>query len=197
MFAAKPHEAQQELPEGIPEPRNVTRVSASGGNRPANQERPQRRRRRLGPPTSAVTCRAPTLLTGRDVIDHPKGGHDDLVNAAAGALVLATAKLSAIGFCLSGDTGTAPSASWAVSCAVVTVSIGLPIYQLLLASEEAHRTEPPTHRIEPADHRAYALVDALARGPVLAGKPRFRRRMLLRVPKEISSFNGTKILCSS
>jgi hypothetical protein len=25
MFAAKPHEAQQELPEGIPEPRNVTR----------------------------------------------------------------------------------------------------------------------------------------------------------------------------
>jgi hypothetical protein len=26
MFAAKPHEAEQELPEGIPEPRNVTRV---------------------------------------------------------------------------------------------------------------------------------------------------------------------------
>jgi hypothetical protein len=25
MFAAKPHEAEQELPEGIPEPRNVTR----------------------------------------------------------------------------------------------------------------------------------------------------------------------------
>jgi hypothetical protein len=24
MFAAKPHEAEQELPEGIPEPRNVT-----------------------------------------------------------------------------------------------------------------------------------------------------------------------------
>ncbi|MFY9952104.1 hypothetical protein [Bradyrhizobium sp.] len=27
--------------------------------------------------------------TGRDIIDHPKGGHDDLINAAAGALVLA------------------------------------------------------------------------------------------------------------
>ena len=27
--------------------------------------------------------------TGRDVIDHPRGGHDDLINAAAGALVLA------------------------------------------------------------------------------------------------------------
>jgi hypothetical protein len=27
--------------------------------------------------------------TGRDTIDHPKGGHDDVVNAAAGALVLA------------------------------------------------------------------------------------------------------------
>jgi hypothetical protein len=27
--------------------------------------------------------------TGRDTIDHPKGGHDDLINAAAGALVLA------------------------------------------------------------------------------------------------------------
>jgi hypothetical protein len=25
MFAAKPHEAEQELPEGIPEPRNVVR----------------------------------------------------------------------------------------------------------------------------------------------------------------------------
>jgi hypothetical protein len=33
MFAAKPHEAEQELPEGIPEPRNVNqRVAASGGN---------------------------------------------------------------------------------------------------------------------------------------------------------------------
>jgi hypothetical protein len=31
MFAAKPHEAEQELPEGIPEPRNVE--AASGGNR--------------------------------------------------------------------------------------------------------------------------------------------------------------------
>ena len=27
--------------------------------------------------------------TGKDIIDHPRGGHDDLVNAAAGALVLA------------------------------------------------------------------------------------------------------------
>jgi hypothetical protein len=27
--------------------------------------------------------------TGRDTIDHAKGGHDDVINAAAGALVLA------------------------------------------------------------------------------------------------------------
>ena len=27
--------------------------------------------------------------TGKDIIDHPRGGHDDLINAAAGALVLA------------------------------------------------------------------------------------------------------------
>jgi hypothetical protein len=27
--------------------------------------------------------------TGRDIIDHPPGGHDDLANAAAGALVMA------------------------------------------------------------------------------------------------------------
>jgi hypothetical protein len=29
---------------------------------------------------------------GRDTIDHPRGGYDDLINAAAGALLLATAK---------------------------------------------------------------------------------------------------------
>src|SRR5258708_11251526 len=34
MFAAKSPKAEQELPEGIPEPRNVNwRVAASGGNR--------------------------------------------------------------------------------------------------------------------------------------------------------------------
>src|SRR4029453_17885011 len=27
--------------------------------------------------------------TGRDIIDHPPGGHDDVANAAAGALVMA------------------------------------------------------------------------------------------------------------
>ena len=27
--------------------------------------------------------------TGRDIIDHPPGAHDDLANAAAGALVMA------------------------------------------------------------------------------------------------------------
>jgi hypothetical protein len=30
--------------------------------------------------------------TGRDSIDHPKGDHDDLVNAAAGVLVLVAQK---------------------------------------------------------------------------------------------------------
>jgi hypothetical protein len=30
MFAGKPHEAEPELPEGIPEPRNVNRDFASG-----------------------------------------------------------------------------------------------------------------------------------------------------------------------
>jgi hypothetical protein len=30
MFAGKPHEAEPELPEGIPEPRNVTKDFASG-----------------------------------------------------------------------------------------------------------------------------------------------------------------------
>ena len=29
---------------------------------------------------------------GRDIIDHPRGAHDDVINAAAGALVYATAK---------------------------------------------------------------------------------------------------------
>ena len=31
--------------------------------------------------------------SGRDIIDHPRGGHDDLINAAAGALVLASAEM--------------------------------------------------------------------------------------------------------
>lgn len=33
-----------------------------------------------------------TARTGKDAIDHGPGGHDDLVNAAAGALVLAGAR---------------------------------------------------------------------------------------------------------
>jgi hypothetical protein len=35
-----------------------------------------------------------TARGGRDNIDHPAGGHDDLANAAAGALVLATTQAS-------------------------------------------------------------------------------------------------------
>lgn len=34
-----------------------------------------------------------TSRAGRDSIDHAPGGHDDIANAAAGALLLATAKL--------------------------------------------------------------------------------------------------------
>ena len=30
---------------------------------------------------------------GRDIIDHPRGGHDDVVNAAAGAIVMAGGRL--------------------------------------------------------------------------------------------------------
>jgi hypothetical protein len=33
-----------------------------------------------------------TARGGRDSIDHPAGGHDDLANAAAGAVVLAAKK---------------------------------------------------------------------------------------------------------
>ena len=33
-----------------------------------------------------------TGSTGRDKIDHPRGGHDDVCNAACGAIVLATQK---------------------------------------------------------------------------------------------------------
>ena len=33
-----------------------------------------------------------TTRVGRDIVDHPPGAHDDLANAAAGALILAAAK---------------------------------------------------------------------------------------------------------
>jgi hypothetical protein len=37
-----------------------------------------------------------TARCGRDSIDHPPGRHDDVANAAAGALVLATGKMSKV-----------------------------------------------------------------------------------------------------
>ena len=45
-----------------------------------------------------------TARGGRDSIDHARGGHDDVANACAGALLLATARLPAIrtGFCAAG-----------------------------------------------------------------------------------------------
>jgi hypothetical protein len=35
--------------------------------------------------------------SGKDTIDHPPGGHDDVINAAAGALVLAAEDASSLG----------------------------------------------------------------------------------------------------
>ena len=40
----------------------------------------------------ALALERTTSRAGRDSISHPPGGHDDIVNAAAGALVLATPK---------------------------------------------------------------------------------------------------------
>jgi hypothetical protein len=37
--------------------------------------------------TQLVTLERRTARGGKDSIDHPKGGHDDVANAAAGALV--------------------------------------------------------------------------------------------------------------
>src|SRR5690606_36571052 len=37
-----------------------------------------------------------TGTNGRDTIDHPQGGHDDLANAVAGAVVLATKESGSI-----------------------------------------------------------------------------------------------------
>src|SRR5262245_66577756 len=38
-----------------------------------------------------VSLERRTTRVGRDLVDHPPGGHDDCANAAAGALVLAAA----------------------------------------------------------------------------------------------------------
>src|SRR5262245_52888262 len=38
-----------------------------------------------------VSLERRTTRVGRDLVDHPPGGHDDVANAAAGALVLAAA----------------------------------------------------------------------------------------------------------
>lgn len=44
-----------------------------------------------------------TTRIGRDIVDHPPGGHDDVANAAAGALVLALGTVAkASGFDLAG-----------------------------------------------------------------------------------------------
>ena len=40
--------------------------------------------------TQLVGLERRTSRAGRDVVDHPPGGHDDLANAAAGALTMAS-----------------------------------------------------------------------------------------------------------
>ena len=44
-----------------------------------------------------------SVAGGREIIDHPRGGHDDVINAAAGAIVMAGAKLDSFDWEANGE----------------------------------------------------------------------------------------------
>lgn len=68
MFAGKSHEAEQELPEGIPEPRNVTRASGGRGDFEAVLLRPCQER---GGIQTRRGERAPLWAPGVDEVRQP------------------------------------------------------------------------------------------------------------------------------
>ena len=55
--------------------------------------------------------------TGRDTIDHPKGGHDDIINAAAGALVYAKLAHAAVTVTPANASATADTSQGAAGAA--------------------------------------------------------------------------------